>query len=311
LDLEDQTPSVLADINDGEALGAALSAQQPEIIFHLAAQSLVRRSYVAPEETFATNVVGVVTLLARVARTPSVRAVVIATSDKCYEVTGLDRGFREDDQLGGRDPYSASKGCAEIAAASMRRSFFAPHAVGGSTARIATVRAGNVIGGGDWSADRLVPDIVRGCLGPDHRVVIRAPRSIRPWQHVLEPLRGYMAAAERLCAEDGEAYARGWNFGPNPEDERPVGEVVEAVRDALGVGEIVIAEDPTAPHETGILRLETTAAREQLGWRPVLDFEAAIAMTTAWYSGWARGDDAAKLTTKQIESYMDQMSAAA
>lgn len=302
--------STIGDINDGEALARVLAEHRPEIVFHLAAQSLVRRSYAAPEETFATNVVGIATLLKRVADGSSVEVVIIATSDKCYAVTGLERGFREDDRLGGRDPYSASKGCAEIAAASMRQSFFAPYAPAGHRARVGTVRAGNVIGGGDWSADRLIPDIVRGCLGPkgggEGRVVIRSPGAIRPWQHVLEPLRGYMMLAQRLG--DGEAALAGeldtgLNFGPHAEDERPVIEVAQALREALGTGIIDVQEDPAAPYETGVLRLDTGAAQARLGWMPVLGFRQAIAMTAQWYGGWSRGADMRDLTLQQIDAY--------
>ncbi len=306
--------STIGDINDGAALARVLAGQRPEIVFHLAAQSLVRRSYVAPEETFATNVVGIATLLKRVAEAASVEVVIIATSDKCYEVTGLDRGFCEDDRLGGRDPYSASKGCAEIVAASMRQSFFAPYAPGGHRARVGTVRAGNVIGGGDWSADRLIPDIVRGCLGAngsgDGRVVIRSPRAIRPWQHVLEPLRGYMLLAQRLWEGEAALAARldtGLNFGPHPDDERPVIEVAQALREALGTGTIDIQEDPAAPYETGVLRLDTSAAQARLGWTPLLGFGQAIDLTARWYGGWSRGTDVRELTRQQIDAYSAMM----
>ena len=198
LGLHTRVPTTLADINDRPAIRAALDQYAPEIVIHMAAQSLVSRSYAEPEDTFATNVGGTVTLLRQIAATPSVRVAIIVTSDKCYELANLDRGFREDDRFGGRDPYSASKGCAEIVAASMRHSYFAPYASGGHPARICTVRAGNVIGGGDWSVDRLVPDVVRGCLGEEGRIVLRMPRAIRPWQHVLEPLRGYLTVAQQL-----------------------------------------------------------------------------------------------------------------
>jgi len=295
--------SVIADITDGDALGKALAATEPEIIFHFAAQSLVRRSYVEPERTFATNVVGVATLLKRVAETPSVQVVIIATSDKCYEIVEAGRAFREGDPLGGQDPYSASKGCAEIAASSMRRSFFRPYAANGHAARVGTVRAGNVIGGGDWSPDRLIPDLVRGCLGQEGRVVIRAPRSIRPWQHVLEPLRGYVMLAQRLW-EGPSDLDRGLNFGPGHESERSVLEVATAVSGALASGRIDVVEDPDAPHETSVLRLDTTVARQKLGWRPLLDFERAIVMTASWYIDFHAGKDPMELTRHQIESYM-------
>jgi CDP-glucose 4,6-dehydratase len=297
--------TAIADINDRTALAAALD-DGPEVVFHMAAQSLVRRSYREPVETFATNVVGVVSLLDAIRRTPSVSAVVIATSDKCYENLERDAPYREGDRLGGRDPYSASKGCAEIAAASMRQSFFTPGERRGHPAGVATVRAGNVIGGGDWSEDRLVPDIVRGCLGPAACVELRAPGSIRPWQHVLEPLRGYLMLAERLSAEPA-AYSEGWNFGPGRADERTVGEVAEGMVARLGRGRIVHTGDAGAPHEAKILRLDAGLAARRLGWRPVLGFGDALTLTADWYADWSAGRPAAAITAAQIEAYMDRV----
>lgn len=314
LGLDAQVRTVFADINDREAIRRVLDEHQPEVVLHLAAQSLVRLSYREPEATFATNVVGTVSLMHQVAQTPSVAAVIVVTSDKCYALTGVDRGFREDDPMGGHDPYSASKGCTELAAASMRHSYFAPYAKNGHPARVATVRAGNVIGGGDWSADRLIPDIVRGCLTGDGSVVIRSPRAVRPWQHVLEPLGGYLLLAEQLVEGRkglGEGLDRGWNFGPHADDERPVIEVAETVCRVLGKGRIDVQEDPNAPFETGILRLETDAAQSILGWRRHLDFEAAMEMTGTWYAGWAEGADPRQLTMGQIETYMKAMKEAA
>jgi CDP-glucose 4,6-dehydratase len=293
--------AVEADINDRAALSRVLAGT--EVVIHLAAQSLVRRSYREPVETFAANVTGVVTLLHQIVRVPSVRAVVIATSDKCYENLERDAPYTEDDRVGGRDPYSASKGCAEIAAASMRQSYYAPWVVGGHPAGVATVRAGNVIGGGDWSVDRLVPDIARGCLGPQAQVALRAPGSIRPWQHVLEPLRGYLTLAERLHA-DPAGFAQGWNFGPAPESERTVGEVAQAMVDGLGRGRLVIEGAAGAPHEAKILRLDAGLAGRRLGWHPRLDFDQTMRMTADWYRGWAEGADCAALTRAQIDSYM-------
>ena len=306
LGLDEKARTVFADINDRAAIRRLLDEHQPEIVLHLAAQSLVRLSYREPEETFRTNVVGTVALMHQVAATPSVGAMIVVTSDKCYEVTGLDRGFREGDPMGGHDPYSASKGCTELAAASMRHSYFAPYARNGHLARVATVRAGNVIGGGDWSADRLIPDIVRGCLSGDGSVVIRAPRAIRPWQHVLEPLRGYLTLAQQLV-EGRPDIDRGWNFGPHPDDEKPVIDVAQAVCKVLGKGRIDVQEDPNAPYETGVLRLETGAAQARLGWRPLLDFDRAIDMTASWYARWADGADPRALTIGQIEDYMQSM----
>jgi CDP-glucose 4,6-dehydratase len=294
--------SVYADINDRAALDRALADARPEVILHLAAQALVRRSYREPLQTFAANVMGVVTLLDAARACPDLKAVVIATSDKAYDNVEQIWGYRETDPMGGRDPYSASKGAAEIAAASMGKSFFAPFAADGHPARVATARAGNVIGGGDWSEDRLVPDIVRGCLGPDSTVTLRAPSSVRPWQHVLEPVRGYLMLAERLAGGD-DAAATGWNFGPERRDERAVVEVAEAVVGALGRGRIAVDAGAATLHEAKLLRLDCTKARLELGWVPCLGFDDCIRLTADWYGGWSRGETAIKLCGDQIAEY--------
>lgn len=294
--------SVIGDLNDRPALDRALAAAQPEVILHLAAQALVRRSYRDPVETFASNVMGTVQLLDAARGVDGLKAVVVATSDKAYENVEQIWGYRETDPMGGRDPYSASKGACEIAAQSMAKSFFAPFGGAGThPARVATVRAGNVIGGGDWSEDRLVPDIVRGCLGAEGAVTLRAPRSVRPWQHVLEPIRGYLMVAERLFGDDGAA--TGWNFGPERTDERAVLEVAEAVVGALGKGRIVIEEAGATLHEAKLLRLDCTKARLELGWQPVLRFADCIRLTAGWYGGWAAGRSAADLCREQISEY--------
>jgi CDP-glucose 4,6-dehydratase len=302
LGLAGRMRSALADINDAAALAGLLAEARPELVLHLAAQSLVRRSYRDPVGTFAANVTGTVSLLHAASRAPSVRAVVVVTSDKAYENAEWDWGYRESDPLGGRDPYSASKGCAELATAAMRRSYFAPHVAGGHPARIATARAGNVIGGGDWAEDRLVPDIVRGCLGEAGAVSLRAPGAVRPWQHVLEPVRGYLMLAEALC-DGAEGADSAWNFGPSRADERPVIEVARAVVAALGRGRIDIAGEPGAPHEARLLTLDNSKARARLGWRPALGFAEAVAMTAEWYGAWARGEDPLRLSLAQIAAY--------
>ncbi len=295
--------SVFADLNDRAALDRALAEARPEVILHLAAQALVRRSYRDPVETFASNVMGTVQLLDAARACPDLCAVVVATSDKAYENVEQIRGYRETDPMGGRDPYSASKGACEIAAQSMAKSFYAPFGGAGThPARVATVRAGNVIGGGDWSEDRLVPDIVRGCLGAAGMVTLRAPRSVRPWQHVLEPIRGYLLVAERLAAGD-DAAASGWNFGPDRTDERAVLEVAEAVVGALGKGRVVIEEAGAILHEAKLLRLDCTKARVELGWQPVLRFADCIRLTADWYAGWAKGRPADELCRAQIADY--------
>lgn len=294
--------SVIGDLNDRAALDRALADARPEVIVHLAAQALVRRSYRDPVETFASNVMGTVQLLDAARACPDLKAVVVATSDKAYDNVEQIWGYRETDAMGGRDPYSASKGACEIAAQSMARSFFSPHGgAGAHPARVATVRAGNVIGGGDWSEDRLVPDIVRGCLGAAGAVTLRAPNSVRPWQHVLEPLRGYLMVAEWLFSDD--AAATGWNFGPDRTDERAVIEVAEAVVAALGRGRIVIEEAGATVHEAKLLRLDCTKARLDLGWQPVLRFADCVRLTADWYAGWASGRPAHDLCREQISDY--------
>ena len=292
------------DITDAGALRSTMVAADPEIILHLAAQSLVRRSYRDPGETFAANVMGTLNVLNAARDCPGLQAVVCATSDKAYENVEQIWGYRETDPMGGRDPYSASKGASELVIASMRQSFFAPYAAGGHPARVGAVRAGNVIGGGDWAEDRLIPDIIRGCLGTAGSVTLRAPHSVRPWQHVLEPLRGYMALAERLYAGD-PGFDAGWNFGPDRTDERAVIEVADAIVTALGTGEIIIHEDADAPHEAKMLRLDCTKARVQLGWVPAMSFADCVAFTADWYGGWHKGQTARDLCATQIAAYQD------
>ena len=292
---------VHADINDRAALYALAKAARPEIVIHMAAQAIVRHSYAAPIETFAANVLGVATLLDVVRECPDAKAVVVVTSDKVYENVNWSWGYRETDVLGGHDPYSASKACAEIVTTSMRRSFF--HAAG-HAARIATVRAGNVIGGGDWAADRLVPDIVRGCLGPGATVRLRNPGAVRPWQHVLDPLGAYLMIAERLCTAP-EGVDDAWNIGPDAAENRPVGVIAEALVKALGRGRIEVVSDPSAPAEAKLLTLDNSRIRMLLGWRPRLDFEQTIALTADWYSAWSRGEPVDAVTRAQISAYLE------
>lgn len=294
-------PCYLADICDEESLTNAFKQQQPEVVFHLAAQALVRPSYVSPLETFKTNVLGTATLLSVAAQFPSVKAIVVVTSDKCYENLENGRPYVESDPMGGHDPYSASKGCAELVTASMRRSFFSPHTPERSDARIASARAGNVIGGGDWSKDRLIPDIVRGCLGDEEDVYIRSPTSVRPWQHVLEPLHGYMLLAERLF-DAAPGYDTGWNFGPDANEERPVIEVANALVGSLGRGTIRVPPPSPSFHEARLLHLDSSKAR-LLGWEPRLTFDEAISYTSQWYGSWHKGLQAIDLCRQQIDSY--------
>jgi CDP-glucose 4,6-dehydratase len=291
--------STLADIRDRTTLSAAMIAADPEVIFHLAAQPLVRESYVDPVGTYATNVIGTAHVLDAARNLPNLKAAVIVTTDKCYRNSEWVWGYRENDRLGGHDPYSNSKACAELVTDSFRKSFFKARP---GAAAVATARAGNVIGGGDWSKDRLVPDILRGCFSEPGEVVLRNPLAVRPWQHVLEPLSGYIVLAENL-ASGAVGLDEGWNFGPPAEDVRPVIDVAEAMVKAVGIGKLVINQDPNAPHEANLLQLDCAKARTKLGWKPKLDFSGTIAMTADWYGAWHCGEDMVTFTRAQISQY--------
>jgi len=295
----DGVMSHIGDIDERANLTETIAAHQPEIIFHLAAQALVRESYRDPVGTFATNIMGTIHLLESARAVSSVRAVVIATSDKCYENRGLARGYREDDAMGGHDPYSASKGAAELTVSAYRNSFFgAPGA-----ARVATVRAGNVIGGGDWAADRLVPDVVRAAK-QGRPVHLRYPSAVRPWQHVLDALNGFLMLAERLWQPDGADYARGWNFGPAAEDAISVDTVVARLCQQLGVEpRWTVVEGPQA-HEARALTLDSGLARSRLGWRPVLSLDESLHLTGAWYRAFDAGQDMGGFTAGQIDRFV-------
>jgi len=275
-------PSVTGDVRDGEALALALNKQKPDIIFHLAAQAIVRRSYREPLETVASNILGTANLLEAARACPSVRAIVIVTSDKCYENREWPWGYREIDRLGGYDPYSASKACAEILTRSWRDSFFNLRDYGKTHGvLVASARAGNVIGGGDWGADRLIPDIMRA-VAQSRKVVIRNPRAVRPWQHVLEPLSGYLALGQKLL--DGQKeFADAWNFGPADEGHLSVGDLVRKIKTIWPKIDYEIQQDPAAPHEAGLLRLDCSKARLTLPWTPAWSGQDAIGNTAGWY----------------------------
>lgn len=294
----DGMTSVLGDLRDAERVNALLRERQPEIVLHLAAQAIVRASYADPADTFATNVMGTVHLLDAVRATPSVRAVVVVTSDKCYDNLEIERGYREDDALGGRDPYSSSKACAELVARTYRDSFLAE---ADPPVALATARAGNVVGGGDWGKDRLVPDIMRSVL--DGRPLrIRNPRATRPWQHVLDPLGGYLELAERLWRH-GADYAEAWNFGPSDEKPLPVGEMVERILDLWGEPVDVETDPGPHPHEHHLLRLDPSKAAQRLDWRAKLDFDDTLAWIVEWFRAYRNGDDMLGVTEEQIERY--------
>jgi CDP-glucose 4,6-dehydratase len=291
--------STIADIRDLGALSKAIAVFQPEVVFHLAAQSLVRLSYEDPVGTYATNVMGTVHVLEAVRNAGGVRAVVNVTSDKCYQNLETGQAYVENDPMGGRDPYSSSKGCAELVTTAYRASFY-------STAKapaLASARAGNVIGGGDWAPDRIVPDIVRAAA-TGKPVRVRNPRAVRPWQHVLEPLAGYLRLAELLYDAPAE-FAEGWNFGPDEADAVPVEAVVSTVMQLWGAPAGWAADRTPHPHETAFLKLDSSKARARLGWRPRLRLETALEWTVDWYKSQSEGRDARELTLEQIASYME------
>ena len=292
--------SLEGDIRDLDRLRAAMAAAKPEVVLHLAAQALVRRSYAEPVETYASNVMGTVHVLEALRACPEARAAVIVTSDKCYENRSLERGYAEDDPLGGLDPYSSSKACAELVAGAYRHSFR-------GHAAIATARAGNVIGGGDWAEDRLLPDMARA-VQAGKAVRIRHPEATRPWQHVLDPLAGYLLLAERLCT-DGERHARAWNFGPGAEGAVAVRQVVDEAARRWGPRARWEADAGEHPHEARMLALDAGRARRELGWRPRLGLEDAIAWTVDWYRGVAAGGDALQASLAQVRAYGERSAA--
>ena len=294
----------IGDVRDAAALSAALAAARPDFVFHLAAQPLVIDSYAAPAETFATNVTGSINLMEAVRSSCMRGAVVMVTTDKVYLNREWEHAYRENDPLGGHDPYSASKAAMEIAVASWRASFFDPAKTSEHGVRIATARAGNVIGGGDWSANRLVPDLMRALAG-NARPTLRNAGSLRPWQHVLEPLAGYLWLGAQLAGAQGERYAQGWNFGPQATDVRSVGELADAVLAAWGAPGWTDATQAGALHEAGLLRLAIDKAVGQLGWRPVWDFAETAARTAGWYKGvTARPETARAATLADLAAYI-------
>ena len=287
---------VLTDVGDYAAVRSAFARAKPELVFHLAAQPLVRASYSDPVGTYATNVMGTVHVLEAARHAGSVKGIVCVTSDKCYANREWVWPYRESDPMGGHDPYSSSKGCAELVAASWRSSFFETDGPA-----LATVRAGNVIGGGDWAEDRLIPDLIRA-FEAGVAPLIRAPDAVRPWQHVLEALGGYIAIAERLMAGD-RSFADAWNFGPSDEDARPVGWIVERMRAAWGDGDAPLLDSGPRPHEAGLLRLDSSKARAALGWRPALTLDRALEWIVSWHKAVGSGDDARAVTLAQIADY--------
>jgi len=293
----DGMTSIIGDIRDREALEAALVAADPEIVIHMAAQPLVRASYDDPVGTYATNVMGTVHLLEAVRRAPGVRAACIVTTDKCYENREWAWGYREDEAMGGYDPYSNSKGCAELVTSAYRRSFFN----GDGKTAIASGRAGNVIGGGDWATDRLIPDILRA-VEQGEAVLIRNPLAIRPWQHVLEPLSGYLTLCQALW-HDPKAAADAWNFGPRDEDAKPVQWIVERMCESWGDGADWTRDESVQPHEAHYLKLDISKARAGLRWSPRWSLGEALESIVAWHRAWRSGADMHDYCQSELERF--------
>lgn len=292
---------IRADIRDGERMKSIFQEYQPEIVFHLAAQPLVRLSYDIPVETYETNVMGTINILEAIRVTDSVKVAVMITTDKCYENKEQIWGYRENEPMGGYDPYSSSKGAAEIAIASWRRSFFHPEQYKKHGKSIASVRAGNVIGGGDWALDRIIPDCIKA-LEDGETIDIRSPKAVRPWQHVLEPLSGYMLLAQKMWNEPTK-YCEGWNFGPKTESISTVWDVATKVVENYGNGELTDLSDPNALHEAKLLMLDISKAKFMLGWEPRMDINQTVALTVNWYKQY-RNESAYDICVKQIKQYL-------
>lgn len=293
---------IRADIRDGQRMKEIFSEYQPEIVFHLAAQPLVRLSYDKPVETYETNVMGTINIMEAIRCTDSVKVAVMITTDKCYENKEQIWGYRENEPMGGYDPYSSSKGAAEIAISSWRRSFFNPSDYGMKHhVSIASVRAGNVIGGGDWALDRIIPDCIKA-LEAGKDIDIRSPKAIRPWQHVLEPLSGYMLLAQKMWDEPVK-YCEGWNFGPLPESISTVWEVASKVVENYGSGKLNDVSDPNALHEAKLLMLDISKAKFQLGWEPRMNISQCVELTVDWYKKY-RGEDVYEICLQQINKYL-------
>ena len=290
--------SMIGDIRDYEVVRDAIDRVRPGIVFHLAAQPLVRTSYREPLLTYATNVMGTAHVLEAVRYAGTVQAVVVVTTDKCYENREWVWPYRENEPMGGHDPYSNSKGCAELVTSAYRKSFLTDARIA-----VASARAGNVVGGGDWAADRLVPDILRA-FERREPVVIRNPNSIRPWQYVLEPLAGYIELAERLCSADGALFAEGWNFGPSEEDARPVQWIVDRLASAWGDGANWRLDEDEQPHEANVLKLDISKARSRLAWSPHWSLDEALTKIVGWHKSWRAGEDARAICLDQIASFV-------
>lgn len=293
--------SLFGDVGDFNLVSAAIQDHRPEVVIHMAAQSLVRYSYKNPVETYATNVMGTVNVLEAVRRSDSVRAALIVTSDKCYENQERPQGYREHEPMGGYDPYSSSKGCAELVTAAYRASYFNQADTSRCHMAVASARAGNVIGGGDWAEDRLVPDMVRAFM-QRQPVLIRHPDAVRPWQHVLEPLRGYLQLVELLW-EQGNGYAEAWNFGADEGDARPVSWIADRLAGLWGEGASWKRDNVSQPHEAHYLKLDCTKAKARLNWHPQVTLASVLEWSVAWYKAYLKKEDMRRCTLDQIARY--------
>lgn len=300
-DVEAGMQSFIGDIRDANAIRSAMAEAQPDIVFHMAAQPLVRYSYEYPVDTYSTNVMGTVHFLEAVRHVPSVKSAVVITSDKCYENREWVWGYRENEAMGGHDPYSNSKGCAELVTAAYRSSYFSPNTYDHHKVALASVRAGNVIGGGDWALDRLIPDMVKAFhLGES--VMIRNPNAIRPWQHVLEPLGGYLLLAQKLW-ENGPEFAEGWNFGPNDNDAKPVAWIVDQLTKLWGDEASWHLDGGNHPHEARYLKLDCSKAKMKLHWEPRLNLSDTLEWVVEFYKGYYSGKSARQIVESQILRY--------
>ena len=289
------------DIRDTEHLQAVVAKHEPEIVIHMAARSLVRYSYNNPVDTFSTNVMGTVNILEAVRRSDSVRVTVVITSDKCYENREWLWGYRENEPMGGHDPYSSSKGCAELVTSAYRRSYFSDNNSSGHGVSLASTRAGNVVGGGDWAPDRLIPDIMNALM-EERLPIIRCPNAIRPWQHVLDPLRGYLMLAEKLWHHRRE-FVGAWNFGPNDEDARPVSWIANYLTDRWGGGARWESDSRPHPHEATYLKLDCSKARSLLGWSPKLNLSTTLEWIAEWYRAYREGKNMRQVVEAEIARY--------
>ena len=291
--------SIIGDIRDHAKLSKTILGSKPDLVIHMAAQPLVRYSYAQPAETYEVNVMGTIYLLEAVRAMPSVKAVVNVTSDKCYENQERIQGYSENEAMGGIDPYSSSKGCAELVTSAYRQSFFEPAGIA-----LASARAGNVIGGGDWAADRLIPDFFRA-MDTGETLNIRSPKAVRPWQHVLEPLSGYLMLAEQLY-NNGTSFAEGWNFGPSDDDSQTVRWIIERMAEMRKDINWRCDEAPQL-HEANLLKLDSSKARRQLNWQPVWRLQSALQKTLEWHEAWRNAEDMQAVSLVQINDYLSKL----